>query len=178
MSSLLQLRIQWIGLFHPDQTNEINLQNLYNVKLAYAGYLQMIMLLCFAPKNVDGDGLIFGGGVVLGFQVGERWLDIRSSCVVENRVLHSSLFSLVEFHQKWSSSARMAFPPSLMHSKNCASKCVVLVGDAAHTVHPLAGQGVNLGFGDAFPFSRVNAKVIAVDTDIGEVHHLLDFLII
>ena len=49
------------------------------------------------------------------------------------------------------------------------SKHVVLIGDAAHTAHPLAGQGVNMGFGDAFALSRVIAEGIAVGSDIGEV---------
>ncbi|WCJ24226.1 Ubiquinone biosynthesis monooxygenase COQ6 mitochondrial [Euphorbia peplus] len=66
-------------------------------------------------------------------------------------------------------SSRMAFPLSLMHAKNYASKRVVLIGDAAHTVHPLAGQGVNLGFEDAFALSRIIAEGIAVGTDIGEL---------
>ncbi|XP_059447850.1 uncharacterized protein LOC132179199 isoform X2 [Corylus avellana] len=66
-------------------------------------------------------------------------------------------------------SERMVFPLSLMHANDYASKHVVLIGDAAHTVHPLAGQGVNLGFGDAFALSRVIAEGIAVGTDIGEV---------
>ncbi|KAA8548456.1 hypothetical protein F0562_000140 [Nyssa sinensis] len=66
-------------------------------------------------------------------------------------------------------SGRMAFPLSLMHANSYASKHVVLIGDAAHTVHPLAGQGVNLGFGDAFSLSRVIAEGIAVGSDIGEV---------
>ncbi|XP_022860596.1 ubiquinone biosynthesis monooxygenase COQ6, mitochondrial [Olea europaea var. sylvestris] len=66
-------------------------------------------------------------------------------------------------------SERMAFPLSLMHANHYASKRVVLIGDAAHTVHPLAGQGVNMGFGDAFSLSKVVAESIAVGSDIGEV---------
>lgn len=70
-------------------------------------------------------------------------------------------------------SERMVFPLSLRHAKNYVSKHVALIGDAAHTVHPLAGQGVNLGFGDAFALSRVIGEAIAVGMDIGEVCNLL-----
>lgn len=66
-------------------------------------------------------------------------------------------------------SERMVFPLSLNHAKCYALKRVVLIGDAAHTVHPLAGQGVNMGFGDAFSLSKVIAEGIAVGSDIGEV---------
>lgn len=58
-----------------------------------------------------------------------------------------------------------------MHANNYASNRVVLIGDAAHTVHPLAGQGVNLGFGDASSLSKVIAEGIAVGSDVGEVCH-------
>ena len=55
----------------------------------------------------------------------------------------------------------MVFPLSLRHANEYVSKHVVLIGDAAHTVHPLAGQGVNMGFGDAFALSRIIAEGIA-----------------
>ena len=66
-------------------------------------------------------------------------------------------------------SERMAFPLSLMHALEYASKRVALIGDAAHAVHPLAGQGVNLGFGDASALSKVIAEGLSVGADIGEV---------
>ncbi len=46
-------------------------------------------------------------------------------------------------------SKRIAVPLRQRHAKSYVATDLVLVGDAAHTIHPLAGQGANLGFSDA-----------------------------
>ena len=57
-----------------------------------------------------------------------------------------------------------SFPLSLIRPKRVAIERVVLVGDAAHTMHPLAGQGVNLGFQDV---NRL-ATLLADEHDSGD----------
>ncbi len=64
-------------------------------------------------------------------------------------------------------SARVAFPLALAHAKHYTAPHLALIGDAAHTVHPLAGQGVNLGFLDAAALAEVLLDAAASQKDIG-----------
>lgn len=51
-------------------------------------------------------------------------------------------------------SERASFPLIMQYAQEWVHGRQVLVGDAAHTIHPLAGQGANLGFGDAFYLAK------------------------
>ena len=52
-------------------------------------------------------------------------------------------------------STAMRFPLSLLRAARLAAPRIALIGDAGHVLHPLAGQGVNLGFGDARGLAQV-----------------------
>ncbi len=60
--------------------------------------------------------------------------------------------------------ARASFPLQGAQARCYVAPRVVLVGDAAHSIHPLAGQGVNLGFLDAASLADVLTKAVQ---DIG-----------
>lgn len=50
---------------------------------------------------------------------------------------------------------RMCIPLRQRHAKRYVEEGLALIGDAAHSIHPLAGQGVNLGFLDAAVLAEV-----------------------
>jgi 2-octaprenylphenol hydroxylase len=58
-------------------------------------------------------------------------------------------------------SDRAGFALALWHSREYVRAGLALVGDAAHTIHPLAGQGVNLGFLDCAALAQVLAEAVA-----------------
>jgi len=62
---------------------------------------------------------------------------------------------------------RAVFPLRLLHATSYVQTRVALIGDAAHVVHPLAGQGLNLGFADAAELTNALITAIESGTDIG-----------
>ncbi|KAJ3265143.1 putative ubiquinone biosynthesis monooxygenase [Chytriomyces hyalinus] len=69
--------------------------------------------------------------------------------------------------------SRAAFPLRFYLSDRYVSDHrVALVGDAAHTVHPLAGQGLNLGLLDVATLTNVIEEGVQAGADIGNIHTL------
>jgi 2-polyprenylphenol 6-hydroxylase len=62
---------------------------------------------------------------------------------------------------------RAAFPLRRQHAARYVEPRIALIGDAAHVIHPLAGQGANLGFLDAAALAQCVAEAGARGRDIG-----------
>ncbi|MGI2225074.1 FAD-dependent oxidoreductase [Shewanella frigidimarina] len=69
-------------------------------------------------------------------------------------------------------SERQSFPLRMRYARHFARHRLILAGDAAHTIHPLAGQGVNLGFLDAASIIDTFTELHQQGKDLGEYSHL------
>lgn len=72
-------------------------------------------------------------------------------------------------------SERGAFPLRLKIAGSKTHRRMILIGDAAHVVHPLGGQGVNLGFKDVAAALDAVEKAVAVGDDIGSENTLRNY---
>ncbi|KAL3464676.1 hypothetical protein BJX64DRAFT_254074 [Aspergillus heterothallicus] len=62
-----------------------------------------------------------------------------------------------------------SFPLRFRHASTYISPRVALVGDAAHVIHPLAGQGLNLGLGDVASLSSTIEYAVNHGMDLGDI---------
>lgn len=62
---------------------------------------------------------------------------------------------------------RWSYPLSAMHAVRYTGERLALVGDAAHGIHPIAGQGLNLGFRDVAALSGLVIAAVAAGADPG-----------
>ena len=62
---------------------------------------------------------------------------------------------------------RQAYPLFLLKAREHARQRVAIIGNAAHTLHPIAGQGFNLGIRDVAALAEVIADARHADADIG-----------
>lgn len=89
---------------------------------------------------------------------------------------------LAELHQHFGDrqgrfievSARKSFPLTLRYAKSAIAQRVALIGNAAQALHPVAGQGFNLGMRDADALAKI--ILAAEKNNIGNEHMLLSYV--
>lgn len=62
---------------------------------------------------------------------------------------------------------RFVYPLSLQLAQQLTASRTALIGDAAHAVHPVAGQGLNMGLKDAAALAEVLVEALRLGEDIG-----------
>ncbi len=121
--------------------------------------------LAFLPLHLPG----LGAGE-------QQYCSIVWSCVTEkadellsldDEAFQESLGKAFEFKlgRIESVEKRVSFPLWQRHATDYVLDNIALIGDAAHTIHPLAGQGVNLGFADAQALTDVISAALAKGED-------------
>ena len=62
---------------------------------------------------------------------------------------------------------RLAYPLKLLLTRNPVRQRLVLIGNAAHTLHPVAGQGLNLGLRDLAALAQIVTDRVRIGADPG-----------
>lgn len=87
------------------------------------------------------------------------WIPI--SQITRNEPNQPSFISSIE------DTSRVVVPLSMHHTPFYIARNTVLIGDAARRVHPLAGQGFNMGIGDVIQLRRIILNDLEFGSSIG-----------
>ncbi|WP_437879449.1 2-octaprenyl-3-methyl-6-methoxy-1,4-benzoquinol hydroxylase [Pseudomonas sp. LRF_L74] len=122
--------------------------------------------LAFLPLPGDGHWCSIVWSTVP--EQAERLMALEESefCVELTRAFESRLGAVTQ------TDPRVCIPLRQRHAKRYVESGLALIGDAAHTIHPLAGQGVNLGFLDAAVLAEVLLHAHGRGEQIGNVRVL------
>ena len=71
--------------------------------------------------------------------------------------------------QVTATTARAGFPLQRMHASEYVQARFALIGDAAHAMHPLAGQGMNMGFKDMAALTEIIREAKRTQRDVGDL---------
>jgi 2-octaprenyl-6-methoxyphenol hydroxylase len=63
---------------------------------------------------------------------------------------------------------RFIYPLGVLHADSYVSQRLALVGDAAHAIHPIAGQGLNMGLRDVAALAEIVADAARLGLDVGD----------
>ena len=77
---------------------------------------------------------------------------------LKNEIVAAFPDELTQNENDFSVIDKAVFPLTRMHASEYVRERVILIGDAAHTINPLAGQGVNIGFRDVQSLLEVTAQ--------------------
>jgi 2-octaprenylphenol hydroxylase len=100
--------------------------------------------------------------------------DVARVQSLEPAAFHQALGSAFDYKlgEILDSGPRQAWPLVRQHAVHYVQERVALLGDAAHAIHPLAGQGVNLGLLDAAVLAGEVLEARAGNRDTGRLHTL------
>lgn len=122
-------------------------------------------VLAFLPLNKDGDN--HWCSIVWSTHPEQAAVLMRLDAAAFNQRLAAAFegrLGQVEFSEK-----RQTVPLRQRHAIDYVKSGLVLIADAAHTIHPLAGQGINLGFADVAALTAVIKQAVANKQPLGSL---------
>jgi len=103
--------------------------------------------------------------------------EVERLLMLDKEAFHAELGAAFDFRlgKITDSGEREAWPLQRRHAEHYVTARAALIGDAAHAIHPLAGQGVNLGLLDAATLAQVVLDARAHGRDFGTLRCLRRF---